>query len=130
MNTAAFARHVRRAIEELPPDFRKKLENVEVVVEDFADDETLDEMGIETRYDLLGLYVGVPITERSVFDHGSLPDRIYLYRIPILREARGMADIADAIREVVIHEVGHHFGFDDDQLEEMTRRRGEHGQEP
>ncbi len=125
MTPAAFSRYVGKALRELPQEFREKLENVDVVVQDFPDEETMDSMGIEDRYELLGLYVGVPITERSVFQYGNLPDRIYLYRKPILREAGGRERIAQTIRDVVIHEVGHHFGFDDEQLEEMDGSGGE-----
>ncbi|MBI5572187.1 MAG: metallopeptidase family protein [Desulfomonile tiedjei] len=98
------------------------MENVEVLVEDFADDETLDSLGIESAWDLLGLYVGVPITQQSVFSFSLLPERIYLYRRPILRAARRGREVHQIIREVVIHEIGHHFGFDDTQLEEMEGR--------
>ncbi|MBI4964830.1 MAG: metallopeptidase family protein [Desulfomonile tiedjei] len=96
------------------------MENVEVLVEDFADMETLHSLDLESPWELLGLYVGVPINERSVFSPGYLPDRIYLYRRPILRAAGSLQNVVTTIREVVIHEVGHHFGFDDDELEEMT----------
>jgi len=122
MNTQAFFRFVEQAMEDLPQEFREKLENVEIFVEDYPDRETLADLGIRSRLDLLGLYVGTPITKRSVFQQTSLPDRIYLYRVPILRAAGGRHRIAETIREVFIHEVGHHFGFDDRQLEEMERR--------
>jgi predicted Zn-dependent protease with MMP-like domain len=98
------------------------MENVEVLVEDFADGETLDSVGLDSPWDLLGLYVGVPYTERSFFSTGYLPERIYLYMRPILRAAGSPENIRDVVRDVVIHEVGHHFGFSDDELEEMARR--------
>jgi predicted Zn-dependent protease with MMP-like domain len=98
------------------------MENVEVLVEDFADGETLASLGLRSPWDLLGLYVGVPMTERSFFSAGYLPERIYLYRRPILHAAGHPENIVETIREVVIHEIGHHFGFDDDELEEMVRR--------
>lgn len=122
MTPQAFSRYLEQAMQDLPEEFREKLENVEVIVEDYPDRETLASMGIRSRLGLLGLYVGTPITERSVFQLASLPDRIYLYRIPILRAAGGRHRIADTIRDVFIHEVGHHFGFDDDQLDEMMSR--------
>jgi predicted Zn-dependent protease with MMP-like domain len=117
-----FSDHVRRALEEMPEEFRKKMENVEILVEDFADRETLDSVGVESPYGLLGLYVGVPITQQSVFSVSPVPDRICLYRMPILRSVRNRKEIAEKIREVLIHEVGHHFGFDDHELDEMSRR--------
>lgn len=101
------------------------MENVEVLVEEFADAETLRSVGLESPWELLGLYVGVPLDQRSVFSPGYLPDRIYLYRRPILRAAVSPQNVAPTIREVVIHEVGHHFGFDDDELERMTGGPGE-----
>ncbi|MCA1960934.1 MAG: metallopeptidase family protein [Desulfomonile sp.] len=121
MNTQTFFRFVKQAMEDLPQDFREKLENVEIIVEDYPDRETLADLGIRSRLDLMGLYVGTPITERSVFQSPSLPDRIFLYRVPILRAAGGRQRIAETIRDVFIHEVGHHFGFNDDQLEQMEK---------
>jgi len=111
---------VAKALEDLPDEFRSKMENVEIIVEEFPDRETLESVGATSRWDLLGLYVGVPITERSVFSVSILPERIYLYRRPILRAAGVVENVVDTIREVFIHEVGHHFGFDDDELAEMT----------
>jgi len=116
-----FSRYVKKALEDLPEEFRSKLENVDVLIEDFADDETLDSLGLASPFQLLGLYVGVPITHQSVFSANALPDRIFLYRIPILAGARDKAAVIGRIREVVIHEVGHHFGFDDTQLERMEK---------
>jgi predicted Zn-dependent protease with MMP-like domain len=122
VNLEDFSACVAQAIEELPDEFRRKLENVEVIVEDFAHPDTLAAMRIRSPYGLLGLYRGIPITQQSVFYVNPLPDRIYLYRIPILAAAAGKRDVVQKIREVVIHEVGHHFGFDDAELEEMERR--------
>lgn len=119
MTPRAFSRYVSRALKELPSEFREKMENVEVLVEDFADEETLLSLGIESPYGLLGLYVGTPITHQSVFWVNPLPDRIYLYRIPILNAAGDRDNVVEKIREVVMHEVGHHFGFDDRELHEM-----------
>ncbi len=120
MTPQVFNKHVAKALEDLPEEFQEKMENVEVLVEDFADPETLHSVGLESPWDLLGLYVGVPIDQRSVFSLGYLPDRIYLYRRPIMRAAGSHQHVVSTIREVVIHEVGHHFGFDDKELEHMT----------
>jgi len=108
----------------LPEEFLETMDNVEVLVEDFPDRETLHSLGIESKWDLLGLYQGVPITNRSVFMVSVFPERIFLYRLPILRAARTGRNLVQLIREVVIHEVGHHFGFDDEQLDEMIGRHG------
>jgi predicted Zn-dependent protease with MMP-like domain len=120
MNPELFRNTVAKALRDVPVEFLRKMENVEVLVEEFADEETLDSLGIESPWDLLGLYVGVPMDQQSFFSPGYLPERIYLYRRPILRAARGGKSLVQLIREVVIHEIGHHFGFDDDELDAMT----------
>jgi predicted Zn-dependent protease with MMP-like domain len=118
----AFRRHVAKAIDDIPLEFQDKMGNLEIIVEDFADRETLESVDLESPWDLLGLYVGVPFTQRSFFAVETLPERIYLYRRPILREAGSLDRVTFVIRDVLIHELGHHFGFDDDQLDEMARR--------
>ena len=120
MTPQVFHKHVAKALEEIPEEFQERMENVEVLVEDFADPETLRSVGLESPWELLGLYVGVPLSQRSFFGSSYLPERIYLYRRPILRAAGGHHSVVSTIREVVIHEVGHHFGFDDEELERMT----------
>ena len=121
MTPELFRKHVARAVDEIPQEFHEKMENVEILVEDFPDLETIESLDLDSEWDLLGLYVGVPLTERSVFATTIMPERIYLYRRPILRAARGKS-VTQLVREVIIHEVGHHFGFDDEQLDEMIRR--------
>jgi predicted Zn-dependent protease with MMP-like domain len=102
----------------LPEDFRAALGNVTVQVADFADAETLKDMRIGDPYDLLGLYDGVGLPFKSVADPASAPDRIFLYRIPILCYARENGEpLARVIRHVLIHEVGHHFGFSDADMD-------------
>jgi len=119
-----FHKYVAKAINEIPEEFQEKMKNVEILVEDFPDLETLDSLELDSEWELLGLYVGVPITEKSVFSMNVLPERIYLYRRPILAAAKNR-NMVELIREVVIHEVGHHFGFDDEALDEMIGRSGE-----
>ena len=98
----------------LPEQFRAVLGNVTVHVADFADAETLKAMHIRDPYDLLGLYHGVGLPSKSVWDPVSLPDWIFLYRIPILSYAYRNGEPVDrVIRHVLIHEIGHHFGFSD-----------------
>jgi predicted Zn-dependent protease with MMP-like domain len=98
----------------LPGQFRKALDNVTLQVADFADAETLEALRIRERYDLLGLYQGAGLPSKSVWDPVSLPDRIFLYRIPIIDYARRKGQRLDrVIRHVLIHEIGHHFGFSD-----------------
>jgi predicted Zn-dependent protease with MMP-like domain len=120
VNPELFRKNVAKALEDLPDEFRAKMDNVEIIVEEFPDRETIESVGVGSRWNLLGLYVGVPITERSVFSVSILPERIYLYRRPILRAAGPVENVVDTIRDVFIHEVGHHFGFDDDELAELA----------
>ena len=120
VNPELFRKNVAKALEDLPDEFRAKMDNVEIIVEEFPDRETIESVGAASRWNLLGLYVGVPITERSVFSVNVLPERIYLYRRPILRASGPAENVVDTIRDVFIHEVGHHFGFDDDELAEIA----------
>ena len=124
MTPELFHKYVAKAINEIPEEFQEKMKNVEILVEDFPDLETLESLELDSEWELLGLYVGVPMTEKSVFSVNVLPERIYLYRRPILAAAQNR-NVVELIREVVIHEVGHHFGFDDEALDEMIGRSGE-----
>jgi predicted Zn-dependent protease with MMP-like domain len=113
------------ALERLPPEFRAHLGDVVVRVEDFADDETLDEMGIEDPFDLTGLYRGRPIGDKSVSDSGALPDVIHLYRRPILDEWADTGVALEAlVTHVLVHEVGHHFGLSDADMHALEDAAG------
>jgi predicted Zn-dependent protease with MMP-like domain len=107
----------RQALQRLPKPFSDSIGDVVLQVEDFADDETLKQMEIENPFELSGLYEGVPLTERSVEQSGTLPERIFLYRRPILDEwAEGEETLEHLVAHVLIHEVGHHFGFSDEDI--------------
>jgi predicted Zn-dependent protease with MMP-like domain len=107
----------RRALNALPAPFAESLGDVVLQVEEFADEATLDGMGIEDPFDLSGLYEGVPLTERSVEQSGRLPDRIRLFRRSILDEWAGGTDTLEhLVAHVLVHEVGHHFGLSDDDM--------------
>jgi predicted Zn-dependent protease with MMP-like domain len=107
----------RRALLALPEPFAEHLNDVVLLIEDFVDDETLDTMGIEDPFDLTGIYEGIPITERSVDHSGTLPDRIRLFRRPILDEWAGSEDTLEhLVAHVLVHEVGHHFGLSDEDM--------------
>ena len=104
----------RRALQRLPEPFAGHLTGVVLQVEDFADEGVLTELGIEDPFDLTGLYSGRPLTEKSVSDSGALPDRVILYRRPLLEEwAAEGEELETLVTHVLIHEVGHHFGFSD-----------------
>lgn len=108
----------RAAMDSLPPVFAEHLGAVVLQVEEFADDETLASMDIEDPFELTGLYEGLPLSERSVEHSGTLPDRVRLFRRPILDEwaERGDERLDHLVRHVLIHEIGHHFGFSDDDM--------------
>jgi predicted Zn-dependent protease with MMP-like domain len=115
MNRADFERIVRRVIERLPEPFHHALENVAVVVEEEPDRSELDDHGIESDNELLGVYLGVPLTDRGA-GYVGLPDRIVIYRGPILRMCESPEDVALEIRDTVIHELGHHMGLSDEEM--------------
>jgi predicted Zn-dependent protease with MMP-like domain len=107
----------RATLERLPEPFAKSLGDIVLLVHDFADGATLASMGIKNPFDLSGLYEGIPLTERSVEHSGTLPERIFLYRRPILDEwAEGEESLEHLVAHVLIHEVGHHFGLSDDDI--------------
>jgi predicted Zn-dependent protease with MMP-like domain len=107
----------RRTLTALPAPFAEHLREVVLRIEEFADDETLDAMEIEDPFELTGIYEGVPLTEKSVGQSGTLPDRIRLFRRPIVDEwAGGEVTLERLVAHVLIHEVGHHFGFSDEDM--------------
>ena len=110
----------RRALKTLPEPFAGHLRDVVLLVEDFADEPTLAAMGIEEPFDLTGIYEGIPITERSVEHSGTLPDRIRLFRRPIVDEWAGGEDsLEHLVAHVLVHEVGHHFGLSDEDMHRL-----------
>jgi len=114
-----FEELVVSALQRLPKFLKKKMENVDVVIEDWASEEVLSEMEIQSPYQLLGLYQGVPFQRRGFYYGNVLPDKITLYRLPIELVCKTREEIEEKVREVVIHEVGHYFGLDDERLREL-----------
>ncbi len=122
MKREEFEHLVEEALSSLPEEFLNALENIEVVVEDWPSREDLEQAGLDPhgRGSLLGLYHGVPLTERSVWYAGVEPDLITLYQRPIEMVAGGDPEAVRAqVRTTVLHEVGHYFGIDDERLEEL-----------
>jgi acetylglutamate kinase len=116
---AALAEHALAAI---PARLREHVRGVGIAVEEMADDATLDEMGIESGYELSGLYRGTPLHLRSTSDIARAPDLIFLYRQPILLEwIEEGEDLYALVRNVLIHEVAHHFGFSDAEIEALEQ---------
>ncbi len=115
----------RRTLAALPEPFASHLRDVVLQVEEFAADEMLTSMGIEDPFDLTGLYEGVPLNQKSVDISGTLPDRILLFRRPILDEwADGQHTLERLVTHILIHEAGHHFGFSDDDMHALEEAAG------
>jgi len=121
----AFERCAREALDRMPDEFREQMKDTVLRIEEFARAEQLASVGLESRWELTGLYEGVPLTEQSVWDHAPMPPIISLFRQPLLREMRETGvGFEELVRHVVIHEAGHHFGFSDEDmhaLEDMVR---------
>jgi len=109
------------ALKRLPKFIKKKMENVDVVVERQASQGLLSEMGLRSPSELLGLYQGVPYDRRGFYYGNVLPDKITLFQIPIETICETREEVKEKVREVVIHEVGHYFGLDDEKLRELER---------
>jgi predicted Zn-dependent protease with MMP-like domain len=109
----------RAALAELPEDFRRLAGVVEIRVDDFPTEEALDELGIESEFDLLGLFQGVGLAHASATAHtGVMPNRVWLYRRPILDYwAEHDETLGAIVTHVLVHEIGHHFGLSDDDME-------------
>jgi predicted Zn-dependent protease with MMP-like domain len=108
----------RAALIRLPREFLAHLGEIVLQVEEFADAETLSALGIESEYDLTGIYEGIPLGEKSMDHSGTMPDRIRLFRAPILLEwaERGDETLEHLVTHVLVHEVGHHFGLSDEAM--------------
>jgi predicted Zn-dependent protease with MMP-like domain len=111
-----FGKLVDAAMTEIPPPLQRYLENVIVEVEAMPSGEDLLEVGIDDPTELLALYHGTPLTERGLEFAGALPDRITIYQRNIERICRSRREIVEEIRTTVLHEIGHHFGLDEDDL--------------
>jgi len=113
LRRARFSRVVHRALDDLPARFRERMRNVEVIVDDEPDPALVEERG-----ELLGLYEGVPLTERGI-DEPYLPDRITIFRKPIERMTASPKRQAEIVRDTVVHEIAHHFGISDERLDQL-----------
>jgi predicted Zn-dependent protease with MMP-like domain len=115
---ADIERLAQTAYAALPALFRQHCDGLVIRVADFADDEILEEMGIEDPFELTGLYAGVALTQKSVMDVVTGPDEVWLYRRAILDEwaDRGDVTLGDLVAHVLVHEIAHHFGYSDDDI--------------
>lgn len=121
-----FETAMRATLERMPPEFRESLVGMVLRVEEFATPEQLASVEIEDRWELTGLYEGVPLPEQSVWDPAGMPPMISLFRQPLLREMHeDGVGFAELVRHVVIHEAGHHFGFSDEDMHALEDMVGD-----
>jgi predicted Zn-dependent protease with MMP-like domain len=114
---------VAEAINSLPENFKEKMENIAIAIEDLPSQELLIEMKIKSPYGLLGLYRGVPYPRRGIWYRNVLPDKIIIFKKPIEARCRNREDIKESVRRVVIHEIGHYFGLNEADLRKIERER-------
>lgn len=107
---------VEKALEDLPEQFAELLDNVAVIVEEEPDPDDLKAMGLEPDEDLFGLYHGWNRLQRDNWYSGALPDRILIYRGPILRHCQSRREVVREVRDTVIHELGHYFGMEEEDM--------------
>lgn len=115
---ADFEQMAAAALSEIPELFRARIGNLAIRIADFAEGDVLAKLGIEDPFELTGLYEGIALTEKSVFDAPTMPDMVWLFRRPILDEwaARGDVALDRLIAHVLVHEIAHHFGMSDSDI--------------
>ena len=114
-----FEHLVESAVDDLPEPFASRLENVQVTVADEPSSDELSRARVGPGHTLFGLYQGIPQTQRNANYSWVLPDKITIYRGPLLRASNDAAEIREQVRRVVIHEIAHHFGISDERLDEL-----------
>lgn len=119
LSSDEFAHLVKQALADIPPPFDEFLQEIAIDVESTPDAETLREMEIDDPTEILGLYHGLPLTERGLEMLPEMPDRIVLYQDNLELACETKEEIIHEIRVTVLHEVGHHFGLDEDDLEAL-----------
>lgn len=121
LTAAAFEALVARALDNLPPWIQERMDNVAVIVVPWPSHEQLHSAGVRRGRLLLGLYEGVPMTKRGLGYNLVSPDRISLFQGPLELVARGPDDLVRLVQETVIHEIAHHFGFSDDDIDALQK---------
>ena len=119
MTRIAFEELAAEALDALPEYLRDRMHNVDIVVQDWPDGDTMRQAGVDHPTELLGFYHGVPLTERGHYYDLVLPDKISIYRLPILMHCRTPEEVRDTIHRVLRHEIAHYFGMDDERLREI-----------
>lgn len=119
MDRASFENLVEQALTDLPPEFAERLDNVAISVADWATSDQLQQVNLTDRHQLLGLYEGIPLTRRPNAYAGALPDRITIFRRPIEKICHNDDEVIAQVRSTVMHELGHYFGMDEEQLRDI-----------
>jgi predicted Zn-dependent protease with MMP-like domain len=120
VNHADIRKEVIRVLDKLPAHFRRRLGNLEIVVEKRPSDALLRSEGLDPRHDTLyGLYQGVPLPERSAFDPPILPDKITIFSAPLLEDFPNPEELREELRLTVLHEIAHFFGLDEAEIEKL-----------
>jgi predicted Zn-dependent protease with MMP-like domain len=119
MDRKTFEDLINESIAELPEEFRSKLQNIAIIVEDYPSQELMDRMELSDDDTLFGLYEGVPLTERGFFEEPLYPDRILIFQRSIEDECDSPEEIKEELKTTIVHEIAHFFGMDDDYLEEI-----------
>ena len=123
MERELFERLVEEALLSLPEEFRERLENIDIVVEDVPTPAKLRDAGLDGSSTLLGLYEGIPLTQRGARYGMVLPDKITIFQKPIEARRHNETAVKKEIQDVVLHEIAHHFGISDARLRELKRKR-------
>ena len=111
-----FQNYMEKALEAIPEAFSSKMDNIVFIIEPYPSENDLSRLGLNDRRQLLGLYSGIPYTRRDTGYMGTMPDRIILFQKNIESLCRTEEQLVDKIKEVVIHEVAHYFGMDDEEI--------------
>jgi predicted Zn-dependent protease with MMP-like domain len=119
MDRKVFEYLIHDAIRELPAEFRDKLRNVAIIVEDYPSEELMQQMELSPDDTLFGLYEGVPLTERGYFDQPLHPDRILIFQRAIEDECDSPEEIKEELKVTLVHEIAHFFGLSDEYLEDL-----------
>jgi predicted Zn-dependent protease with MMP-like domain len=120
LNAKEISEEAARVLDELPEEFRERLNNIEIVVQKRPSKHQLTEMDLDSHEEVLyGLYEGVPLPDRSAFDPPILPDKITLFSESLLTDFPDVGELREQIRLTVIHEIAHYFGMNDDEIEKL-----------
>jgi predicted Zn-dependent protease with MMP-like domain len=119
LSRSKFEKLVAAALDELPDEIARAMSNISVVVEPWPSREIMKMMNLRSRFELLGLYEGVPLSRRGVSYSIALPDRVTIFQGPIESTGNTEAELREAIRSVVVHEIAHHFGIEEERIREL-----------